>query len=84
MSPSGCQLSQLTQLTTPASPAPRSASNLLTFHFQACSRLSFSEEEHPFSLPTVPCLQPGAASIATWAPCPLAWPARAQDNSNWL
>lgn len=46
MSPSGCQLSQLTQLTTPSSPASTQPPN---FPFPGLSRVvfSFSEGEHP-------------------------------------
>lgn len=73
MSPSGCQLSQLTQLTISSSPAPHTTSSLLTFHFQDC--LVFSEGEHLLPLLRVPGLQPGAAGSATWAPCLLAWQA---------
>lgn len=79
MSPSGCQLSQLTQLATPSSPTPHTASSLLTFHFQACLGL-FSEREHPpphclgcqvcsLGLPAVPfghhARWPGGPSLRT-------------------
>lgn len=37
-----------------------------------------------FLLPGAPGLQPGAASSGTRAPCPMAWRALSQDDSNLL
>ena len=81
VSPSGCQLSQLT-LTAPSAPALHTqppASQLSTFRPVWCCSCSGSRSG-PLPLARVSCLEPGAAPGDTRASCPLAWQAFSRDN----
>lgn len=80
VSPSGCQLSQLTQLDTSLPPPGTQPPNSPVFRLVWW----FSVGSTPFLPPRAPGLQPGAASSGTRAPCPLAWRALSQDDSNLL